>query len=512
MDSPIGSGGATDGGTSASTESTSPGPLDSGTAASGAETDDETRGTGDTESDPEPLPTVRLAYEGAGGVVFQDVVAGSIGEPQVVIPGDWRSLALYGDELVTSSDTNFAISSWREPDPWSVECPTEHRCTLVKFEDAWVFTVFDFLAGSSGVYRFFVGPEGPTRTEVLYPLGQGEAAGIYGSNLLVREVDESGGQVLGRIAYEVGPEVETLISFAAESDYVLAGFREFGFVVVHHVQATDESWVSDLRILDVVGDAPVPRPVPLLQGAVGHAGPNLTMHPNGDGFVLVQGDEDGVGDVAWIPFEGATLGAPVRVSTGPSQGRVEPPRGSGFPAFNATGAWLSYRARPQHDGPEQRYVVSWPGGQPVQVGDQADFFAFTPDASHLYFRSGPLASRRLTRVSLAGGVVGPEEALVESVEPGSAIQISQDGSTLAMKDVDASSVWLLDLLTTPPSSNRLSACDGYDVRFGLSEDGSVLVCSEIDDPTNERTFRILAVETGETAPLDTLYGAAILSL
>lgn len=520
----VGVSSATEGATGGASESgdvqtstTSGQGSDVSTSSAGGES------TGDTDTEPEPSQPVRIVYNTPEGIAFRDVVDGVIGESELVVPGLWQDLRIQGDDFVAQSDLqrkvpsdrSFAISSWREPEPWMVDCPEpppdlapyQEACSLRKSGDQWVLTDVDFSAGTSGAYRFVVGPDGPGPLELLYPLGQGEVSGYFGSHAMIHETDRAGEEHWLRILLEPGAQTEPLFSPEGPS-VALARLEEFGLAAVRGGEPTDSGWSPQLHLLDVAGPQPTAYLVPLLPGAVGHSFEAPLVHPDGGSFIELQRNETGATDVVWIPFEGAELGAPVLVSTGLSQGTVgslilDPPR------FNPTGEWISYVVQPDPETPARGFVVPWPGGAPIEVGENADGLRFGALGKTVYFRSGPAESRRLSRASLEGGVVGPEEVLFDAAEPGIYTRRSDDGSTLAMVLADFSEVWAFDLTVSPPVAQNIPVCNGAS-RVDLSESGSVMQCSF--SAPGQPLHLVVALQSGESAMLDAIEPPALLSL
>lgn len=504
------SGGSGDGGTSSAPQGTTTGGMGSDTNSESSESG----GTGETGEEPQPPAVVRAVYESPQGIEFRDVVAGVIGEPQVLIPGDWSMDPITGDELVGNRLLDFEISNWREPDTerWTVQCPTKNTCNLFKAEDAWRIKEFDFASGTHALYEFQLGSDGPTPPTVIYPLGQGETWGGSGPYSVVKEFDETGAGRFARLLYEPDAEPETFFLFEDEASI---GIRSIGdhdppLHVVYGTETTPGGWNPEMWLVDVASERPSPQRLPLLPGAVGHAGSIVAVHPGGDGLVVTQGNDEGEGDLVWIPLEGSKVGAPVRISTGAAQGLVRPPGGGGSPVFDTEGRWLAYVVWPD-GGLPQGFVVSWPDGEPVAVSEESRGMFFAPDGSHVYFHSGPAGDRQLSRVALTDGVVGVEQTLSDSFASGPTAKISSDGSTLGMDSEYGDKVWLLDLTTTPPVAQRADGCEGWEVSFGLSADGSVLVCSSEAEYSTDREYVLLAVESGQTVPIDARHGAALLS-
>ncbi len=520
----VGVSSATEGGTGGASESgdvqtsTSSGQgADVGTSSAAGES------TGDTDTEPEPSKPVRIVYNTPDGIAFRDVVDGVIGERELVVPGLWQDLRIQGDDFVAQSDLqrkvpsdrSFAISSWREPEPWMVDCPEpppdlapyQEACSLRMSGDQWVLTDVDVAAGMSGAYRFVVGPDGPGPLELLYPLGQGSVMGYFGSHALVRESDRTGEEHWLRLLLEPDAQTEPLFS-SGEVSFTYAPIEEFGLAALWMGGPTEGGWSPQLHLLDVASPQPTAHLVPLLPGAVGHSRDVPRMHPDGDGFILLQGNDAGTTDVVWVPMENPGLGAPIRVSTGQSQGAVST-NSLDPPWLNPTGEWISYLVQPDPEIPARGFVVPWPGGAPIEVGENADGLRFGALGNYVYFRSGPPESRRLSRASLEGGEVGPEEVLFDAAEPGIRTRRSDDGSTLAMVLADYSEAWVFDLTVSPPVAQLVSACDGPSSAH-LSEDGSVLRCSfsAPDQPTHV----VVALQSGESAELDAIEPPALLSL
>lgn len=499
-------GGSGDGATSSpSGEATTEGAVSESDSDA---TTSESGGPGGTEEEPEQTSTVRAIYDSPQGVEYRDVVDGVIGEPHVLVSEDWSVDLFWDDSVVAARPGNFVIANWRDLDAaqWTVQFPTENNFTLTKVDDTWRLAEFETGGSTSGLWAFQIGPDGPTPPASIYALGQGAFYGGSGPYFLVKEFDETGAGRFARLPYEPGAEPETVFSFEDEATIAMHPIGDGDALrhLVYETETTRGGWSPQVWLIDVAAAQPNAHLVPRLPGAQGHAiTPHSAglVHPDGNALVMTQGNDEGQGDLVRVTFDGTALSDPVRLSTGASQGFVRLPSALDYPVFDTDGHWLAYVAHPA-DGPSQVFVMSWPDGEPIAVSEESRGILFAPDGRHLYFLSGPASSLRLARVALTDGVVGPEET-IDSPAPGSTLKMSTDGSTLGLDSELESQVWLVDLTTTPPDARRIYECDGWDVTFRLSDDGSVLSCGSTAEYSDDREYVLVAVDTGETVPLDT---------